>query len=192
MIRASHEEMREVAHPFMSNAWFDAILKIRDEIGEIPVNQAIQDIVINLVVTDGPDGDQEMHVKPGSFGRGLAENAPTKLTMPYEIARNLFVERDQQVAVEAFMAGRIRIDPGDERLQRRRNVTIEIRIPRKALREPINGKTRSPRPQAVKIPARRNPLAVRARARPRGRIMASQARSALVSASLMAFAPRKN
>jgi hypothetical protein len=99
-----------VAHPFMSNAWFDAILKIRDEVGEIPVNQAIQDIVINLVVTDGPDGDQEMHMKAGSFERGLAENAPTKLTIPYEIARNLFVERDQQVAVEAFMAGQIRIE----------------------------------------------------------------------------------
>jgi hypothetical protein len=74
------------------------------------VDEAIQDIVINLVVTDGPDGDQEMHVKAGSFDRGLAENAPTKLTIPYEIARSLFVERDQQVAVEAFMAGRIRIE----------------------------------------------------------------------------------
>jgi hypothetical protein len=99
-----------VTHPFMSNAWFDAIIEIRDEVGEIPVDQATRDVVINLVVTDGPDGDQEMHVKPGSFGRGLAENAPTKLTMPYEIARNLFVERDQQIAVEAFMAGRIRIE----------------------------------------------------------------------------------
>ena len=99
-----------MAHPFMSNAWFDAIVKIRDEIGEIPANQDIQDIVINLVVTDGPDGDQEMHMKAGSFERGLAENAPTKLTVPYETARKLFVERDQQIAVEAFLAGRIRIE----------------------------------------------------------------------------------
>jgi hypothetical protein len=94
----------------MSNAWFDAIVKVRDEIGEIPVNEAIKEIVINLVVTDGPDGDQEMHMKAGSFDRGLAENAPTKLTIPYEIARNLFVERDQQIAVEAFMSGQIRVE----------------------------------------------------------------------------------
>ena len=99
-----------MAHPFMSNAWFDAIVKIRDEIGEIPANQDIQDIVINLVVTDGPDGDQEMHVKAGSFDRGLAENAPTKLTMPYEIARKLFIERDPKVAVQAFMAGQVKIE----------------------------------------------------------------------------------
>ena len=112
-----------MAHPFMSNAWFDAILKIRDEIGEIPVNQAIQDIVINLVVTGGPDGDQEMHMKAGSFERGLAANAPTKLTIPYEIARNLFVERDQQVAVEAFMAGQIKID-GDI------GPLMQLRLPR--------------------------------------------------------------
>jgi hypothetical protein len=94
----------------MSDAWFDAIVKIRDEIGEIPVNEAVKDIVINLVVTDGPDGDQEMHMKAGSFDRGLAENAPTKLTIPYEVARNLFVERDQQIAVQAFMSGQIRIE----------------------------------------------------------------------------------
>ena len=99
-----------MTHPFMSNAWFDAIVKIRDEIGEVPVDQASKDVVINLVVTDGPDGDQEMHMKAGSFERGLAENAPTKLTIPYEIARNLFIERDQQIAVEAFMAGQITIE----------------------------------------------------------------------------------
>jgi len=99
-----------MTHPFMSNAWFDAIVKIRDEIGEIPVNEAIKDIVINVVVTDGPDGDQEMHMKAGSFERGLAENAATKLTIPYEIARNLFAERDRQVAVQAFMAGQIRVE----------------------------------------------------------------------------------
>ena len=51
-----------------------------------------------------------MHVKAGSFDRGLAKNAPTKLTMPYEIARNLFVERDQQIAVQAFMAGQIKVE----------------------------------------------------------------------------------
>jgi len=99
-----------VTHPFMSNAWFDAIVKIRDEVGEIPLDEAIKDVAINLVVTDGPDGDQEMHVKAGSFDRGLAENAPTKLTMPYEIARDLFVERDQQIAVQAFMAGQIKVE----------------------------------------------------------------------------------
>ena len=66
--------------------------------------------MINLVVTDGPDGDQEMHMKAGSFDRGLAENARTKLTIPYEIARNLFVERDQQIAVQAFMSGQIKVE----------------------------------------------------------------------------------
>jgi len=94
----------------MSNAWFDAIVKIRDEVGEIPVDEAIKDVVVNLVVTGGPDGDQEMHMKAGSFDRGLAENASTKLTIPYEIARSLFVERDQQIAVQAFMAGQIRVE----------------------------------------------------------------------------------
>jgi hypothetical protein len=94
----------------MSNAWFEALVKIRDEVGEVPVDEATKNVVINLVVTDGPDGDQEMHMKAGSFARGLAENALTKLTIPYEIARNLFIERDQQVAVQAFMSGQIKIE----------------------------------------------------------------------------------
>jgi hypothetical protein len=94
----------------MSNAWFDSIVKIRDEIGEIPLNEATKDIVINLVVTAGPDGDQEMHMKAGSFDRGLAEHAQTKLTIPYEVARSLFVERDPQIAVQAFMSGEIKVE----------------------------------------------------------------------------------
>jgi hypothetical protein len=112
----------------MSNAWFDAIVKIRDEIGEIPVNEAIKDVVINLVVTDGPDGDQEMHMKAGSFERGLAENAPTQLTIPYEIARNLFVERDEQVAVQAFMSGQIKVE-GDV------GPLIKMQLPREDTRQ---------------------------------------------------------
>ena len=56
------------------------------------------------------NGDQEMHVTAGSFDRGLADDAPTKLTMPYEVARDLFIERDPQSAVQAFMAGRIKLE----------------------------------------------------------------------------------
>ena len=36
----SHEERCEVTHPFMSNAWFDAIVRIRDEVGALPVDDA--------------------------------------------------------------------------------------------------------------------------------------------------------
>ena len=33
-----------MTHPFMSNAWFEAIVRIRDEVGELPMNEAIKEL----------------------------------------------------------------------------------------------------------------------------------------------------
>ena len=62
-----------------------------------------------MVVTGGPAGDRELHVSDGAFGAGLIE-APTKLTVPYATARQMFVEGNQQAAMQAFMGGQIKVE----------------------------------------------------------------------------------
>ena len=47
-----------MAQTFLSDGWFDEAEKIRAEI-EPEVPEAVQGLVINLVVKDGPDGDIE-------------------------------------------------------------------------------------------------------------------------------------
>ena len=65
---------------------------------------------LNVVVTGGPQGDRELHLADGNFATGLIDDAPTKLTVPYTVARAMFVEGNQQAAMQAFMGGQIKVE----------------------------------------------------------------------------------
>ena len=98
-----------MGHQFLSDGWFDEAAKIQAEISpEIP--DAIKDLVINLVVKDGPDGDIEAKMEAGTIAKGLANSAPTKLTVPYDIAKKMFIEQDPQASMQAFMSGQIQVE----------------------------------------------------------------------------------
>ncbi len=94
---------------FLSDEWFQEADKIREEINP-PVPDAIKDLTINLVVTGGPNGDVEAKMHGGKFEQGLAGDAPTKLTVPYDIAKAMFIEGDQQASMQAFMSGQIQVE----------------------------------------------------------------------------------
>ena len=98
-----------MAHRFLSDAWFDAVEEIRAEI-DPPVPDMVKDLVINLVVTDGPDGHIEAKIEAGRFVKGLADEAPTKLTVPYAVAHKMFIEQDPQASMQAFMSGEIQVE----------------------------------------------------------------------------------
>ena len=95
-------------YTFLSDAWLDEVSKLAAEAG---AGAAMPDAVtLNLVVTGGPEGDRELHVAGGTFGAGLKDDAPTKLTVPYDVARNMFVNGDQAAAMQAFMGGKIKVE----------------------------------------------------------------------------------
>lgn len=93
---------------FLSDAWFAEVDKLRDQLP--PPNPAVADLVLNIVVTGGPDGDREVHLEKGNFEVGLVDGAPTKLTVPYEVAKAIFIEGNQQAGMQAFMAGQIKVE----------------------------------------------------------------------------------
>ncbi|MFP5327706.1 MAG: SCP2 sterol-binding domain-containing protein, partial [Acidimicrobiia bacterium] len=97
-----------MAYNFLSDDWFDAVQGLRDEAPEPPA--AMKDLTLNVVVKGGPDGDREVHLSGGQFERGFAGGAPTKLTVPYDVAKSLFVEGNPQVAMQAFMSGQIKVE----------------------------------------------------------------------------------
>ena len=98
-----------MGHRFLSDGWFEAAEKIRAEINP-PVPDLIKDLVINLVVKNGPDGDIEAKMEAGRFLKGLAASAPTKLTVPYDVAHKMFIEQDPQASMQAFMSGQIQVE----------------------------------------------------------------------------------
>ena len=97
-----------MSHVFLSDDWFDAVEGLRDEAPEPPA--AMKDLKLNIVVAGGPDGDREIHMAGGQFERGLVEDAPTKLTVPYDTAKAMFIEGNQQAAMQAFMSGQIKVE----------------------------------------------------------------------------------
>jgi len=97
-----------MAYEFLSDEWMDAIEALRAEAPEPPA--ATKDLVLNLVVTDTPFGEREAHMAGGQFERGLHDSAPTKLTVPYEVAKSVFIAGDQQAAMQAFMSGKIKVE----------------------------------------------------------------------------------
>lgn len=95
-------------HTFLSDDWLDEARKVADEAGGAGAMPST--VVLNLVVTGGPEGDKELHMAEGSFGTGLLDDAPTKLTVPYGVARDMFIKGDQAAAMQAFMSGQIKVE----------------------------------------------------------------------------------
>ena len=98
-----------MAHTFLSEAWFKEAERIRNEINP-PVPDAIKNVVVNLLVKNGPEGDVEARIQGGKFEKGLAQSAPTKLTVPYDVAKAMFISGDQQASMQAFMTGQIQVE----------------------------------------------------------------------------------
>jgi hypothetical protein len=96
-----------LALEFLSDEWFAEVRKLMDEAGDLGGGP---DITLNIVVTGGPAGDKELHSQGGVFGEGLIDGAPTKLTVPYEVAKKVFIEQDQQAGMQAFMQGQIKVE----------------------------------------------------------------------------------
>ena len=94
---------------FLSEDWFTEVEKIRAELGDPDVPPAMADLKINIVVAGGPEGDKELHLEKGQFERGLADGAPTKLTVPFDVAKAIFIDGNQSAAMQAFMSGQLKM-----------------------------------------------------------------------------------
>lgn len=94
-------------YPFLSDEWLVEVQKMAADAGTGLMPDSVQ---INMVVTGGPGGDRQLHVAGGAFGSGLLDDAPTKLTLPYQVARDMFVKGDQAAAMQAFMSGQIKVE----------------------------------------------------------------------------------
>jgi putative sterol carrier protein len=97
-------------YPFLSDAWFDAAEKlIKEHDAGAPPNT---NLVMNLEVSDG-DKTVEFYMgsKDGDtmFGKGKADGADLTLSTDMDTAREVFVSGNQQAGMQAFMAGKVRV-----------------------------------------------------------------------------------
>ncbi|MBA3652933.1 MAG: SCP2 sterol-binding domain-containing protein [Actinobacteria bacterium] len=95
-------------NPFLSDAWLDDAQKLGEE-APTPTGAAA-DLVLNIKIQDAPDGPKELNMQAGKFGRGLVDSAPTTVTIPYDVAKAMFIDGNPQAAMQAFMAGQIKVE----------------------------------------------------------------------------------
>jgi hypothetical protein len=103
-----------MSHPFLSPEWMEAARAIRAEHeGKVP--PVTQSIRINQVVTDVPFGEGTIHsFLDTSSGEvvmelGELEDADATVTTDYATAKAIFVDGDQAVAMQSFMAGKVKV-----------------------------------------------------------------------------------
>jgi len=98
-----------MAETFLSDGWFTQADKIQNDVNA-PVPPAIKDLKINMQVTGGPSGEVAFRMEAGRLVKGHAADAPTKLVIPFDTARAMLIDQNQQAVMSAFMSGQIRVE----------------------------------------------------------------------------------
>lgn len=102
-------------YPFLSDEWIEQAHAIRTEYRDRApaVDHRVR---MNLVVTEMPfgDGDVAAHMDTTAgeldIDRGHVEDADLTVTVDYETAKAILVDRNPQAGMQAFMAGKIRVE----------------------------------------------------------------------------------
>ncbi len=110
-----------MAHEFLSDDWMEAVKAIRDKHadGALPVPFKIK---MNQVITGAPFTEEAIHVYMDTsdgtmrMDKGALDAPEVTITTDWETARKLFVDQDQAAGMEAFMAGKIKVEGDMTRL----------------------------------------------------------------------------
>jgi hypothetical protein len=103
-----------MSHPFLSAEWMAAAKEIRSKY-EDQVPTITLSVRINQVVTDVPFGEGTVtsyfDTSSGDVDMELGEldSPDATITTDYTTAKAMFVDGDQAVAMQAFMAGKIKV-----------------------------------------------------------------------------------
>ncbi|MBW3574191.1 MAG: SCP2 sterol-binding domain-containing protein [Actinobacteria bacterium] len=101
-------------HPFLSDEWIEAARAIREDYADHAEPMA-SPVRMNQVVTDVPFGagvlDAHLDTTSGTMEVevGHLEHPDVTVTLDYATARAVFVGQDKDVAMQAFMAGKIKV-----------------------------------------------------------------------------------
>ena len=101
-------------YPFLSDEWMTEAKKIREEFrGKSTVAPAA--MKMNQIVTDVPFGDGTINAHMDSssgemeMDLGHIDDAEVTVTIDYATAKAIFVDNNPQAGMQAFMAGKIKV-----------------------------------------------------------------------------------
>jgi len=120
---------------FLSAEWFDKVAELKSAAGDLEVPAAMHDLVINITVTGTDFGDVDIALHSGMIEKGHHANAPTKMTLPVDLAHRLFIDNDQSAGMQGFMSGQIKIEGDMSKLMAMQ--TVQPSSSQKALQKQI-------------------------------------------------------
>ncbi len=102
-------------YPFLSDEWIEEAHAIRAEYkdGTPTLDQPVR---MNLVVTEIPFADADLRAHLDTTGgslvidKGHVEEADLTVTIDYCTAKAILVDRNPQAGMQAFMAGKVRVE----------------------------------------------------------------------------------
>lgn len=101
-------------HPFLSDEWMAEAKKIREEYaGKTPA--PAHAVKMNQIITDVPFGEgtinSYMDTSNGEVDMDLGhlDTPDVTVTLDYETAKAIFVDGNPQAGMQAFMAGKIKV-----------------------------------------------------------------------------------
>jgi hypothetical protein len=101
-------------HPFLSDEWVIEAEKIREELRDAgpPLTVTVR---MNQVITEVPFGDGvvDAHLDTSSgqldLGLGHLDDPDVTVTLDYATAKAVFVDGTPQAGMQAFMAGKVKV-----------------------------------------------------------------------------------
>ena len=101
-------------YPFLSDEWLAEAKNIREEFrGKTP--PVAHTVKMNQIITDVPFGDGTVNAHLDTSGGdveldlGHLDNADLTVTLDYETAKAIIVDQNPQAGMQAFMAGKIKV-----------------------------------------------------------------------------------
>jgi putative sterol carrier protein len=114
-VPASKEFPTVAKYPFLSPQWVEAAKTIREDYrGKVPLTAHV--MRLNQVITEVPFGDGTIHAHVDTttgeleIELGHLEGPDLQVTLDYATAKAIFVEGNPQAGMQAFMAGKIKVE----------------------------------------------------------------------------------
>ena len=101
------------AHPFLSPEWIAAVKEIRDEYSTSNTSAPIP-VAANVIITSTPFGDDvrgHLDARGSSImiEEGSLDKPDFTLEMPYDLAKQIFVERDPNGLIPVLFGGKVKL-----------------------------------------------------------------------------------
>ncbi len=95
---------------FLSQEWFAKVDELTAAAGDLNIPPTLANLVLNVTVNGAPDGSVDLALNGGKFERGHNASAGTKLVLPADLLRKIFLEGDAAAGMQGFMTGQIKVE----------------------------------------------------------------------------------